>query len=128
MQGQFRCVLHAKDYEASLTFYRDRLGLKVVSAWDRGPGDRGTLFRAASGIIEVLSLRGLPSPDAAADYIPPQGVSVMIEIDDVVAFHSRCETMGLPIEEPLADQPWGHRRFVLTDPDGLRLSFFSEIE
>ncbi len=52
----------------------------------------------------------------------------MIEIDDVVAFHSRCEEKGLPIDKPLADEPWGHRRFVLSDPDGLRLCFFSEIE
>jgi catechol 2,3-dioxygenase-like lactoylglutathione lyase family enzyme len=108
--GQFRCVLHAKDYEASVAFYRDGLGLEVVSAWDRGPGDRGTLFRAASGIIDVLSLPKLPDPDAASDYVVPQGVSVMIETDDVVSFYSRCEVKGLPIEEPLADQPWGHRR------------------
>jgi catechol 2,3-dioxygenase-like lactoylglutathione lyase family enzyme len=127
-QGEFRFVFHAKDYEASVAFYRDALELEVASAWDRGPGDRGTLFQAASGIIEVMSLPGLPDPDAASDYVPPHGVSVMIETDDVVAFHSRCEANGLPIEEPIADQPWGHRRFVLSDPDGLRLCFFGEIE
>ena len=125
---QFRCVFNAKDYEASVTFYRDGLGLEVVSAWDRGPGDRGTLFRAATGIIEVVSRSGLPGPDAASRQVAPQGVSVMIEIDDVEAFHSHCQAKGLPIDEPLKDLPWGHRRFSLTDPDGLRLQFFSEIE
>ncbi len=127
-RGQFRCAFNARDYDLSVAFYRDGLELEVITAWDRGPGDRGTLFRAASGIIEVLSLPNLPDPDAASDYLPPQGVSVMIETADVSGWYRRCEEQGLAIKEPLANQPWGHRRFVLTDPDGLRLYFFSEIE
>jgi len=127
-RGQFRCAFHAKDYDASVAFYRDGLELEVISTWDRGPGDRGTLFRAASGVIEVLSLPGLPDPDAASDYLPPQGVSVILETEDVSAWYRRCKEKGLSIEEPLVDQPWGHRRFVLTDPDGLRLYFFRENE
>lgn len=127
-RGQFRCAFCAKDYEQSVAFYRDGLELEVIGEWNRGPGDRGTLFQAASGIIEVLSLPNPPDPDAAADYLPPQGIRVIIETGDVSDWYRRCEAKGLSIVEPLTDQAWGHRRFVLTDPDGLRLYFFSEIE
>jgi uncharacterized glyoxalase superfamily protein PhnB len=76
----------------------------------------------------VLSLPDLPDPDAASDDLSPQGVSVIIETEDVSGWYRCCDAKGLSIQEPLVDQPWGHRRFVLTDPDGLRLYFFSEIE
>ena len=128
-RGRFRCSFAAQDYDASVAFYREGLELEVIGSWDRGPGDRGTLFRAASGIIEVLTLPERPDVDGTlGDYVPPQGISVMIETEDVSGYYRRCEEKGLAAKEPLADQPWGHRRFVLTDPDRLRLYFFSEIK
>jgi catechol 2,3-dioxygenase-like lactoylglutathione lyase family enzyme len=54
--GEIRFIFRAKDYDASVTFYRDGLELPIVGSWDRGPDERGTLFQAASGIIEVLAL------------------------------------------------------------------------
>ena len=56
--GQFRFAYFTPLYEETLAFYRDGLGLPIAGSWDRNPADRGTIFGAASGLIEVLMLPG----------------------------------------------------------------------
>jgi len=121
MTGEFRFIFRAKDYEASVAFYRDGLELPVVGSWDRGPSQRGTLFQAASGIIEVLAL----APGDA--YVPPQGMELGYEVDDVDEWYQRAQKKDLPVSKEIADRPWGHRTFSITDPDGIRVILYSII-
>ena len=117
--GEFRFVCHAGDFDETVAFYRDGLGLTVAGGWDRGADDRGFLFRAASGIIEVLRTHE-PEP-------PPAGAWLLIEVADVEALYRRVREEGLPLKEELTDKPWGHRRFVVTDPNGVHVAFFSYV-
>ena len=126
--GEFRCAFFARDYERTLAFYRDGLELPVIEAWNHGPDDQGTLFSAASGLIEVLKLPQRQEPDSVWDYRAPQGVWVVIETDDVKAWYGRALQKGLPIKEKLTDQEWGHRSFRLVDLDGIEVYVFSKID
>ena len=121
MTGEFRFIFRAQDYEASVAFYRDGLELPIVGSWDRGPAERGALFQAASGIIEVLALA------PGAEYVPPQGMELSYEVDDVDGWYRRVREKGLSIRGELADKPWGHRSFSLTDPDGIKVILYSSI-
>ena len=125
--GEFRFAFFARDYDRSLAYYRDGLELPIRDSWDRGPDDQGTVFRAASGLIEVLRLPRLQEPDGVWDYRAPQGAWIVVEADDVDAWYGRVVEKGLPIKEPLMDQEWGHRSFRLVDPDGIELFVFSNI-
>jgi catechol 2,3-dioxygenase-like lactoylglutathione lyase family enzyme len=118
--GEFRFAYHAEDYEGTVRFYEDDLGLEVVGQWDRGPDDKGPLFGAASGIIEILTI-----PNGGRT-VPPRG-ALVIEVEDVDAWHSRLRHAGLAIEQTPKDESWGHRDLILTDPNGLRLVLFSPI-
>ncbi len=124
--GQFRCAYFARDYEAALGFYRDGLQLPIVADWDRGPDDRGTMFGAASGVVEVLALPDKQTPDPVWDYRTPQGIMLVIEADDVDAWYQRAAAAGLAFKQELTNQAWGHRSFTLTDPDGITLYIYSE--
>jgi lactoylglutathione lyase len=53
--------------------------------------------------------------------VPPTGVELVLEVDDLIAEHQRVRAAGWPIEEDLADRPWGLRDFRLLDPDGYYL-------
>jgi len=121
MAAEFRIIFRAKDYDASVTFYRDGLELPVVGSWDRGPAERGTLFQAASGIVEVLAL------PHGEEHTPLQGVELAYEVDGVDARYRRVQEKGLPIRGKLADKPWGHRSFSVTDPDGIKVILYSII-
>jgi len=121
----FRCAFFARDYEASVAFYGEALGLPAVERWERGADDRGTLFAAAAGIVEVLARPRPRHPDSPWDHRPPQGVILVIEVADVDGFHRRLVERGVVIEEGPTDQRWGHRSVRLRDPDGLQLYLFT---
>ncbi len=128
MRRQFRTAYSTPDYEETLEFYADGLEFPVVESWDHGPNDRGTLFAAFSGIIEVLALPEKPEEDPSWDHRAPQGVSIVIEVEDVDDLHAKAIDHQLPVKESIRNQPWGHRSFTLTDPNDVAIYFYSEIQ
>ncbi len=123
---QFRFGYFTAAYEATIAFYRDDLGLNVVEAWDRDPNDRGTLFQAASGIIEVLARPSAGASTPLWDDRPPQGAFMVIQVPDVDATYRAITRRGLSVQESLSTKPWGHRSFCLREPNGLTLYIFSD--
>jgi uncharacterized glyoxalase superfamily protein PhnB len=124
---QFRFGYFTPKYEATIAFYRDGLQFPILEAWDRTPDDRGTLFKAASGIIEVVVLPPSGESDHLWDRRSPQGAFMVIEVEDVAALYQRAIAQEFSIQQELKDQDWGHRSFCLQEPNGLTLYFFSEI-
>lgn len=125
---QFRFSYFTPLYYETLAFYSRCLGFPVLDAWDRSGDDKGTVFAAASGRIEVLFQPLDPdSSDHLFDDRRPQGAFMVIEVDDVDSFHAQTEATGVTIEEELKNRSWGHRSFVVAEPIGLKLYFYSEI-
>ncbi len=125
--GEFRAAWFARDYEASVAFYRSGLELAVVEDWDRGPDDRGTIFEAGDGRIEILARPAQPDPGSAWDHRPPRGVTLVIERDDVEELFVRVEASGLAFNERLTTQPWGHLSFTVSDPDDVGIYVFRSV-
>jgi catechol 2,3-dioxygenase-like lactoylglutathione lyase family enzyme len=125
---QFRFAYFTPKYEETVAFYREGLELPVIEAWDRASDDRGTLVGADSGVIEVLSLPRSSHPDHLWDARPPQGAFMVIEADQVESLYQHAVERGLPIQQALKDQAWGHRGFCVREPNGLTLYFFAELQ
>jgi predicted enzyme related to lactoylglutathione lyase len=117
--GQFRLMFSPKNYEASVAFYRDKLQLSIDHDWDYGGGDCGTVFHAGGGMIELLGL--LPG----SQYVQPQGLSVLIQVDDIDQWHTQALQREVKITQEPTTYPWGHRVLRVTDPDGIVVSLFS---
>jgi uncharacterized glyoxalase superfamily protein PhnB len=124
MSGQFRCAYFTSRYEETLAFYRDGLELPVTSSWERSKDDRGTIFAAASGMIEVLARPQTAVENPAWDDRAPQGMMIVVEVTDIDAVYRRTTVYGFTIREALKDQTWGHRSFVVSDPNGVHLYLF----
>lgn len=124
--GQFRFAYFTPRYDETVAFYRDAIALPVIESWDRHADDRGTLFGAGAGMIEVLAR---PASPGASDHLwdsrPPQGAFMVIEVERVDALHARVAGRGIALQQDLTDQPWGHRSFCVCEPNGLTLYFFS---
>jgi len=117
--GEFRYVIWTKDYEATVAFYRDGLGLPIRGGWDRGADDKGTLFQTpAGGIIEAVLL----TPDEA-----PRAPSVVFEVEDVDEWYRRAGDEGLPIRAELVDRSYGYRAFDVADPNGLVVTIWTPL-
>lgn len=127
MNCQFRCAFATDDYEATTEFYKTGLGFEIAESWDRSADDKGTLFKAASGIIEVVKRSDDESHGEWENY-RPQGFTIVIEVENIKEFYDRISGRRLKITEGLKDQKWGHRSCRVADPNGVSLYFYSEIE
>lgn len=116
---EFRYFYFTPLYDDTVAFYRDRVRLEEVSSWDRGPDERGTVFRSPNG----MGLIEVEAGDA-----PGPGGGIYIEMNDVDAWHAELVSRGVPIATPLTDTSYGHRQFRIVDPAGLEIGFFSRRE
>ena len=117
--GHFHFLFEAGDYDASVAFYRDVLCLPVVGQWDRG-ADRGTMFGAEAGIIEVLADCG--------GRRGPKRLGVAVQVPDVDALFQSIVSRSGAVLLPPTDRPWGTREMVLVDPEDNAVVFFSLIQ
>jgi predicted enzyme related to lactoylglutathione lyase len=101
-----RVIISVADRERSLALYRDVLGL----AEKYGQGDM-VMLAVPGGDVEVLLHQ---RPPTAGRF----GVAVSFAVDDVDATTAAAEKAGASVVDAPADQPWGERQSVLTDPDG----------
>jgi catechol 2,3-dioxygenase-like lactoylglutathione lyase family enzyme len=98
--------IKSKHLDASRQFYVDVLGLQVAM-------DMGfivTLVSPSNPTAQVSLMR-----DDDSSTILPQ---ISIEVADVDDVHSRAVSRGVNIVYPLTNEPWGVRRFFVTDPNG----------
>ena len=123
--SQVSIVRHTKNYETMVSFYRDKLQMKIKDSWDE-PENRGTLLsfggKTANTVIEVIELGNEAVPG-----IKPINVVLSIEIDQVNAWHDELLSRDITIARGLEDAPWGHRSFGIDDPDGLRLWYYQDL-
>lgn len=113
----WRIILRVADFQASMDFYGEKLGLVCVSSWEEAHGP-GAIFRAGSG--RTIELFG-PPPGGEHDEKLSRGVEIGIGVEDAQAWHDRLKVAGVPIQRRLKQNPWGDRSFGVNDPDGVRL-------
>jgi catechol 2,3-dioxygenase-like lactoylglutathione lyase family enzyme len=113
-------ILAVSDFEASLAFYRDRLGLEVEAVYDDPP--YATL--TAAGARLSLAEQGHPAEDrpgvsmAAPDDPSRANVVLVLEVDDARAVHEQLQAEPIRFLAEPYEPPWGGCRFFCIDPDG----------
>ena len=126
---KFQVVLIAKDFDRTLAFYRDVLGLAISHSWDR-PDGRGVYFHFGGGFIEVLDERSAEHVEKVEGgaKVPLVAIPARIgvQVDDIEGLYQRLGSRGIPLQMALVDAPWGHRVFRVADPDGMVLTFYAE--
>lgn len=107
-----RVLLRPADYQRSLRFYRDEIGLAI--ARDYGAG---TVFYAGQSLIE---LAGHGNPEHTGMTFPG---ALWLQVRDVAATQAELQSRGVAIAREALREPWGLREMHITDPDGLTLIF-----
>jgi len=103
--------IKAASFDESRKFYTEFLGFDVAM-------DMGWIVTFAStsnptAQVTLLGETGTPHPN------------ISIEVADVGAVHAEAIARGLQIVYPLTDEPWGVRRFFVTDPNGAIINVMS---
>ena len=107
--------IKSRDLEASRQFYVDVLGLEVAI-------DLGFIVTLVSPSNPTAQVSLMRDDDSSATL--PQ---ISIEVEDVDDVHSRAMFLGLDIVYPLTNEPWGVRRFFVTDPNGTIINVMCHI-
>ncbi len=106
-----RVLLHPRDFERSLRFYAESLGLHVYREWGSGSA-RGVVFFLGGGFLELSGSSRTGTSES---------VGLWLQVRDVDAVGHELEETGVDIIEPPTDKPWGLREMKVRDPDGLRI-------
>jgi catechol 2,3-dioxygenase-like lactoylglutathione lyase family enzyme len=113
-------ILAVSDFEGSLAFYRDTLGLEAEAVYDDPP--YATLTAAGARIS--LAEQGHPADDRPGVTMsaPPDpsraNVVLVLEVADARAVYELLESEGVRFLAPPFEPPWGGCRFFCVDPDG----------
>jgi predicted enzyme related to lactoylglutathione lyase len=99
------------DFERSLRFYAESLGLHVYREWGSG-STRGVVFFLGGGFLEL---------SGSSRMTASENTGLWLQVRDVDAVGREFIDAGVEIIEPPTDKPWGLREMQIRDPDGLRI-------
>lgn len=118
-------LLTVRDMRASRDFYVKHFGLGVVfeSDWVTMLGN------SRSGRIAI----GLMTPDHPTNPPGPEvfdgkGMIVTIQVQDAEKARAELRDRGVQVFYDVTDEPWGQRRFTLTDPSGVIVDVVEQTE
>ena len=107
-----RMLLRPADYQRSVSFYRDALGLAIAREYSGG-----TVFYAGQSLIE---LAGHGAPAHARGPFPG---SLWLQVRDLYATQRELQGRGVEIAREARREPWGLHEMHVDDPDGMTLIF-----
>lgn len=107
-----RVLFRPADYQRSLRFYRDEIGLAIAREYGAG-----TVFYAGQSLIELAGHGAEGRPDG------PFPGALWLQVRDVNATQAELESRGVAIAREARQEAWGLHEMHVIDPDGVTLIF-----
>lgn len=111
------------DLEATLAYYRDKLGFECVSTW-HDPPVYAIVARDGHRIHFRCAAPPAPNPDKYDDEL----LDAYLFVEDADVLYREYAARGVEFTRALGDTPWRSREFVVKDCDGRLLAFGARIE
>jgi lactoylglutathione lyase len=121
---ELRVALTVSDYERSIKFYCDGLGLEPAAIWNNGQG-RALVLNMGNAALEVFDETQAETIDQieAEQRISGQ-IRFALQVPDVKAAMERLLAHGATLIHPPIITPWGDYNVRLQDPDGMQITLF----
>jgi catechol 2,3-dioxygenase-like lactoylglutathione lyase family enzyme len=123
---EFRFAFFASDFDKSVSFYRDILGMKYIEGWDRDD-DKGALLSA--GGTAVVEIFGAPN-GTVYEGPNPAAVNLAIRVENPAAvdkFYEELLARGAENVRAPKDYAYGHRSTRIYDPDNIPIYIYCEL-
>jgi lactoylglutathione lyase len=125
---EMRLVVTAADYEESLAFYRDVLGLRQLAAFDDGAG-HVTILDAGRATLELSDVAHAEHIDRVEVGQRVAGhIRVAFAVRDAASATDRLTAGGARLIAPPTETPWRSLNSRLEAPGGLQLTLFQNLE
>ena len=105
------------DLDQTADFYERVLGFALTDDRRRA----GLPYLGMTRDAVRLGAATVLGPGRREHRLPPTGVEIVLEVDDLQAERDRVRAAGWPLAQDITLQPWGRRDFRLLDPSGYYL-------
>ncbi len=121
---ELRIALTAKDYERSVKFYCDGLGLEPAAIWNNG-GGHALMLEMGKATLEVFDEAQAETIDQleAGKRISGQ-IRFALQVPDLKMAMERLLAHGATLVHPPVTTPWGDYNVRLQDLDGMQITLF----
>jgi len=121
---ELRVALTVSNYERSIKFYCDGLGIEPAAVWNNGQG-RALVLEMGNATLELFDEAQAETIDQieAEQRISGQ-VRFALQVPDVKAALERLLAHGATLVHPPMITPWGDYNVRLQDPDGMQITLF----
>lgn len=111
---QFRLKLYPKDFYKVKAFYEKELGYQIIEGWDH-EHKKGVMFDLGGTVLELLWPGSLRSKYRA---------DISLEVEDVWGLYELMKDKPCLIRG-LKDNSWGDTSFMIEDPEGFGITYFT---
>jgi catechol 2,3-dioxygenase-like lactoylglutathione lyase family enzyme len=124
---EFRFAFFAQDFARSVAFYSETLGMQLTGGWDRPDGKGALLTANHSSVIEIYGAA------EGKTYAGPRPAALNLALRlehpaGVDALYARLVSAGAQVAGPPENRSWGHRSFIVVDPDGIPVHIYCELK
>lgn len=121
---ELRVALTVRDFERSVKFYCDGLGISPAAIWDNGDG-KALMLDLQHGALELFDEAQAETIDQleAGKRVSGQ-VRFALQVPDVQAAMERLLAHGAKLVHEPVVTPWGDTNVRLEDPDGMQITLF----
>ena len=121
---ELRVALTTSDYERSVKFYCDGLGLEPAQFWNNGQG-RALIINMGSATLEIFDETQAQTIDQIETGQRISGqIRFALQVPDLKAAMDRLLAHGATLVHPPIITPWGDHNVRLQDPDGMQITLF----
>jgi len=129
-RGIHHVALRARDFERSLAFYRDTLGLRVKVAWGDAPARAAMLDTGRGGILEIFEQPDAPPPEENGPLLHfalhVASVDAVIAAARAAGLTVTVEPRSVTIAATGGREPYPVRIAFFRGPDGELVELFEE--
>jgi methylmalonyl-CoA/ethylmalonyl-CoA epimerase len=125
---ELRLALTTGDYERSVKFYCEGLGLEPAAIWNND-GGRALILDMGHAALELFDERQAEVIDRleAGRRVSGQ-IRFALQVPDLKTAMERLLAHGATLVHPPVITPWGDHNVRLQDPDGMQITLFQVMD
>jgi len=125
---ELRVALTSRDYERSVKFYCEGLGIEPTAIWNND-GGRALILDMGHATLELFdeTQAGVIDQLEAGRRISGQ-IRFALQVPDLKAALERLLAHGAILVHPPILTPWGDYNVRLQDPDGMQITLFQVLD
>jgi len=125
---ELRVALTVREYERSVKFYCDGLGIEPAAIWNNGDG-HALILHMGKATLEVFDEAQAETIDQleAGQRISGQ-IRFALQVPDLKSAMERLLVHGATLVHPPIMTPWGDYNVRLQDPDGMQITLFQVLD